>query len=333
MAYGRVCEFVGPCVFLCVRSRLAGARPLPAMANRIRSFGFVAFSLLAAAACANPTSIDSDPTAEAPPPPVDNGAGTTVATGVGPSLGGATGSGGAAGAAGMGGEAGAPGGGGATGTGGAPTTTPGLEGSWAFEDLGEATTKDGSGHAHHGSLVGSGVTLTKSGKVGAAASFSGGDGRISISGATALDFNSAATIELWVKLSSTSTGAIVARQGSSGDGVRIRTSAGNVQVAFTRPGGSAMVTSDPNMLTNAWTHVAVVNDGSSLKLYLNGKLHRSEAGGQLGNVSGNLYVGKSGTDSALNGYVDELKWWSVARTNAEICSDAGGAWTNGECAL
>lgn len=200
--------------------------------------------------------------------------------------------------------------------------------------MGVTTTKDHSGHAHHGALVGSGVSIVNGGKVGSAASFSGGDGRVSISSNSSLDFTTAATIELWVKLSSTTSGSIVARQGTGGDGVRIGTSQGNVQASFTRLGiGSAIVTSDPGVLSSGWTHVAVVNDGSSLKLYLDGKLHRTEVGGQLGYVNGNLNVGKSGTDSALNGYVDELKWWSVARTHQQICGDAAGVWNNGECTL
>ena len=234
----------------------------------------------------------------------------------------------------MAGAAGAAGEAGSGGTGGEPTTKPGLEGAWNFEDFGATTAKDESGHAHHGSLVGSGVSIVKGGKVGSAASFSGGDGRISITGASSLDFVKAASIEFWVKLSGMTTGAIVSRVGPSGDGVKVRTSQGNVQVSFVRAGsGSAIVTSDPNVLTTGWTHVAVVNDGSSLKLYLNGKLHRSETGGQLGYVSGDLFVGKNGSDVALNGYVDELKWWSVARTNEEICSDAVGVWASGECTL
>jgi hypothetical protein len=290
-----------------------------------------ALSLLATSACAVPA--DDGVGAEEPAPLASgNLAGSDLVTGAFSGAGGSSGGSGAGGAGGDAGAAGSPavggnGGGGATGM-------PGLEGEWSFEDLGSTSTKDESGNGHHGVLVGSGVKIVNGGKVGAAASFSGGDGRISVASDSALDFTSAATIELWVKLSGFTTGAIVARAGANGDGVRVRTSQGNVQVSFTRASyGSAIVTSDPSVLSTSWTHVAVVNDGSTLKLYLNGKLHRTETGGQLGYVSGELFVGKSGSDSALNGYVDELKWWSVARTPEEVCSDAGGTFAAGDCTL
>lgn len=308
------------------------------MANRTTFSGLAAqlaaLCFLATAACAAPTGIENEEAGESgePAPVAESSVGANEVTGLAPSAGGATGSGGSSGAAGAAGAAGAGGDAGGGGAGGGPTGTPGLEGAWSFEDVGALTTKDGSGNSHNGSLVGSGVSIVAGGKTGSAASFSGGDGRISIPGASSLDFMKAATIELWVKLSAATPGAIVARVGSSGGGVRVRTSQGNVQVAFTRAGGSAIAISDIGVLSG-WTHVAAVNDGVSLKLYINGKLHRTETGGQLGYVSGDLYVGKSGTDSALNGYVDELKWWSIARTNEEICSDAAGSWVGGECVL
>ncbi len=299
----------------------------------------VCFSL--SAACAAPTTgigQEGEPTpsaGEPAAPPAQNGSGSDQVTGLAPGAGGAPSSGGAGGLAGAAGAAGAAGQTGSGGTGGALTATPGLEGEWNFDDAGATSTKDTSGHAHHGALVGSGVSVVAGGKVGSALSFAGTSGRVSVPGGTALDLVKAGSIEFWVKLSGLTSGSIVSRISASGDGVRVRTTQGNLQVTFLRAsGGSAIVTSDPAVLGSTWVHVAVVNDGASLKLYLNGKLHRSETGGQLGYVSGDLVMGANGTnDSALNGYLDELKWWSVARTNEEICADAGGAWASGECAL
>lgn len=312
------------------------------MANRTSFLGLAAklaaVSFLSTAACAAPTEFHDDAAgtgAEPAPPVQDNVSGSNVATGLAPGSAGATGSGGGGGQAGAAGAAGAAGEAGAGGSGGEPTKTAGLEGSWSFEDVGATTVKDESGNSHHGSLLGSGVSQVKGGKIGSAASFSGGDGRITIPSSSSLDFVKAATIEFWVKLSSLTAGTIVSRTTAGGDGVRIRTSQGNVQVSFVRASmGSAIVTSDQGVLNSGWNHVAAVNDGASLRLYINGKLHRTETGGQLGYVVGDLVVGKNGSgDVALNGYVDELNWWSVARSVEEVCSDAGGNWVGGECSL
>ncbi|HMR81324.1 MAG TPA: hypothetical protein PKD61_39700, partial [Polyangiaceae bacterium] len=71
-----------------------------------------------------------------------------------------------------------------------------------------------------------------------------------------------------------------------------------------------------------------------LKLYLNGKLDSSVVGGNMGAVVSNLVIGKNeNTDTAFNGTLDELKWWGVARTPAEICVDAGGTLSGASCSL
>jgi hypothetical protein len=156
----------------------------------------------------------------------------------------------------------------------------------------------------------------------------GATGMVVAKSSPSLDMLTGGTIELWVKLSAVSAGSIVARgTGMNDHSVRIKTAQGNVQVYFTRAGGgSAILTSDPNVLsTGQWTHVAATNDGSTLKLYINGTLHTSGTGGQLGSLYSDLHVGKSaGTDSAFNGAIDELRWWTVARTDTEVCEDAGG---------
>jgi hypothetical protein len=130
-----------------------------------------------------------------------------------------------------------------------------------------------------------------------------------------------------------STGTILSRLSPSGDGIRIRSSQGNLQVTFTRAsGGSVVATTDAGMLGSTWTHVAVVNDGSALRVYLDGQLHRTEVGGKLGLVASDLFIGAGGSsDTAINGYVDELAWWSIALTPEEVCTDAGGTWANSDC--
>jgi hypothetical protein len=109
-----------------------------------------------------------------------------------------------------------------------------------------------------------------------------------------------------------------------------------VQVVFSRASqGSAILTSDYDVLSGNWSHLAVVNDGAQLSLYVNGQLVTSVPGGSLGPLASNLHIGKSeGVDPAFNGVVDEIKWWTVARGEDEICQDAGGVWAQASgCSL
>ncbi|MCB9581227.1 MAG: LamG domain-containing protein [Polyangiaceae bacterium] len=278
--------------------------------------------LFACGACANAVGMDdtgaqppaNEPGYQAAPPPVlgnqgDDSTGMPETSGSG----GAAGAGGEAGAAGAGGQGGAP--------------TVGLSAYYDFETNSGAVS-DESGHGNDGMALGSGVAFV-SGKNGKGASFSGGDGRIVIPANASLDFSSAATIELWVRLSGVSSGTILSRGIGSGDSqVRIKTNLGNIQVVFSRASqASAILTSDYDVIGSGWSHVAVVNDGSELSLYVNGKLSSSVAGGALGPLVSNLHIGKSeGPEPAFNGVVDEVKWWTVARTVDEICIDAGGTY-------
>ena len=101
-----------------------------------------------------------------------------------------------------------------------------------------------------------------------------------------------------------------------------------------RGSGSAILTSNPNTLSTGWSHVAIVNDGSELKLYVDGALNSSVAGGYLGALASNLVLGKNeSTDMAFSGSIDELKWWTVARTPPQICTDAGGTFNGTSCSL
>lgn len=293
-------------------------------------------ALLGTAACATGVDVDDGTAigAEAPAPPETSGSGSDQVTGLGPASGGSTSTGGSGG---MGGNAGEPAGGaagaggGTGGNGGAPTT-PGLEASYSFEDTGNKILDD-SGHANHGLLAPSGATILAGGKSGNALSFSGGSGYVRVPANASLDFKSAATIELWVKLSSVSAGTIVSRLSASGEGVRVRSSQGNVQVTFSREGlGTAVATTDPGLLGSTWTHVAIVNNGTELRIYIDGKLSRTEMGGKLGSAGPDLFIGSgSASDNAINGYVDELSWWSVALDAEDICTDAGHTWANGAC--
>jgi hypothetical protein len=212
-------------------------------------------------------------------------------------------------------------------------TVPGLNGFWRFEET-TGPVFDYSGNNLHGTAQGAGLTRGATGHSGNAISFGGTDGAVKIPTSPKLDFTSGATIEFWIKLSSVTLGTILSRGTGSGDShVRIKTQAGNVNVSFGKAGlGAATLISSTGVLpTQQWTHVAVVNDGSQLRLYVSGKLVTSAPGGYLGSMSQDLYLGKSlASDTSLNGTLDEVQWFDVARSDQEICSDAGASWVAAE---
>ena len=67
---------------------------------------------------------------------------------------------------------------------------------------------------------------------------------------------------------------------------------------------------------NAWTHFALVYDGTNVKLYANGIL-KADKTRSLNTVSNTFYIGKWGSNY-FDGQIDEVRVWNVARTQEQI---------------
>ncbi len=78
--------------------------------------------------------------------------------------------------------------------------------------------------------------------------------------------------------------------------------------------------------TNAWTHVACSTDGSTVRVYINGSQIAMMAGGSPLGTGDNLgtYLGaNSPNGEVLIGTIDQIRFWNVARTPAQMCAAAG----------
>jgi hypothetical protein len=196
---------------------------------------------------------------------------------------------------------------------------------------------DSSGHGHHGSASGSGVSRGQPGRIGRAIAFSGG--HVQVPASRDLDFRDAATIELWVRIDHggpMDVGSTVSRgTGNNDDNVLMNTSCGNMQTIFSHNGKTTNVTSECGAIPGGrWTHIAVVNDGKQLSVFVNGALARVEAGGVMGPIAADLFMGiRSSGIFPLHGALDEVQWWNITRSAPEVCADAGGTWTGRACSL
>jgi hypothetical protein len=214
---------------------------------------------------------------------------------------------------------------------------PGLAAWYRFEET-TGPVLDSSGHDHHGAAF-SGLQRGAPGRVGRGLFFAGGNVRIPAS--PDLDFTTAATIELWIRIDPAlgkNVGSTVSRgTGNQDDNVLMNTSCGNMQLIFSRMdvANATNVTSDCGAIPVCqWTHIAYVNDGRTLALYINGELAKKGKGGFLGPLVTDLYLGRRAQGIfPFAGTMDEIQWWREARTQAQICADAGGLWSGGRCVL
>jgi hypothetical protein len=78
-------------------------------------------------------------------------------------------------------------------------------------------------------------------------------------------------------------------------------------------------TSVEQITPGTWSHIAATYDGSMVKVYINGKLSTSSGWGSGLTDSGtNLLLGSRSGTTFYSGQMDEVRVWTVARTDAEI---------------
>jgi hypothetical protein len=210
----------------------------------------------------------------------------------------------------------------------------GLVGSWHFNEGSGTTAFDSSGNNNHGTLY-SGTTVCSNpptagcpqwvdGKFGKALSFDGVDDyvRIPVSSGSSLDFagKNKITVVAWVKaLSSVTANADTFIGQDTSFFMRWRQGGGN-NWGVGIYNGAWRELSVPGAL-NTWTHLALVYDGSILKLYKDGVLAASLAtsGNLVANVK-EINIGRfpTATTQRFNGIIDEVRIYNRALSDAEI---------------
>ena len=86
-------------------------------------------------------------------------------------------------------------------------------------------------------------------------------------------------------------------------------------------GGETKLDGNTALSTDVWYHVAATYDGSDMKIYINGEEDASKS--QTGDLTAasTFWIGAVSSDRYLNGQMDEVRVWNVARTAAEIRAD------------
>lgn len=200
-----------------------------------------------------------------------------------------------------------------------PTSTPdsNLKGYWKFDETSGTTAYDSSGNGKDGIV--NGAVWTTGGKSNGALDFDGVDDYVSlpnIVNPSATNFTATA----WVKLDSSfgSNQTILQQEGTSGRGWLYRTTNTGQLSSFL---GNATTSSTGVINTGAWYYVAVVLNGGTIQLYLNGQPDGS-ATRTMESSTGNMRVGRHKNSSTNNeewdGIIDQVRIYDRALTITEI---------------
>lgn len=194
----------------------------------------------------------------------------------------------------------------------------------AFNEGAGTTTEDRSGYSQSGLL--SNTTWSATGKFGGALSFNGSSSSVIVTDSNALDLTNGMTLMAWVRPAAGGSWRTVLLKEGSGDLAYALYSSTDSN----RPGGyfvtSGGVTRGLQAGTalplNAWTHVALNYNGTTMTLFVNGaQVGSAGAAGGIGPTSGPLRIGGNSIWAEwFNGLIDEVRVFNRALSLAEIQS-------------
>lgn len=217
----------------------------------------------------------------------------------------------------------------------------GLAAWYRFEETEGPLVIDATGHGHNGMISGSSQRMP--GKVGMGLRLTTGFVRVPAD--PGIDFVTAGTVEVWLRVPPSTIGGGVFNVLSRGTGnndnlVSFNSSCGNIQSIFQHTssppvGVTAPTTNCNHLVGDTWQHIAITNDDASAKVYLDGVEVASGPGGFLGAQTSDLIMGRreQGVFIIPDGTLDEVKWWTIARSAAEVCADAGGNMSGAICSI
>ncbi len=192
-------------------------------------------------------------------------------------------------------------------------SSEGLVAHWKFDDGSGSTATDSAG-TNNGTLNG-GPTWT-AGRIDGALSFDGVDDYVVAAPVAALASDTL-TAQAWIRTSEYAGILNPILTQNAGSGYYFYVDSG--RPAFYVVVGAIYVRAISTETINAeqWYHVAGTNDGSDLKLYIDGQLEDSaDSTGFLG-VSGNVHIGLASA-FYYNGLIDDVRIYNRAVTESEF---------------
>jgi hypothetical protein len=201
---------------------------------------------------------------------------------------------------------------------------PGLVAAYGFNERIGVLTFDASGQANTGTL--SGATWTANGRFGSALSFNGTDAWLTIADAPSLDLTTGMTVEAWVNPSSdTGTRTVALKETAGGFAYALYSAVtGQRPVGYVHTRKDLSAPGSSAVPLNTWTHLAMTFNGTSLRLYVNGALVRTQNTNDSAIISspGALRIGGNAVfGEYFRGIIDEVRIYNRALAPSEIQID------------
>jgi PKD repeat protein len=206
-------------------------------------------------------------------------------------------------------------------------TTTGLVAAYGFDESNGTTVTDASGQGNHGTI--SGASRITTGRFGNALSFNGTSDWVTVNSSPSFDMTSSMTIEAWVYPTSTAAASqtLVTKEVSGNVAYYLAASSSSSTPQFSViTGGGAWwnLYGTSALAANTWVHLAATYDGTTQRLYINGtEVARRAQSGDMMVGSGALRIGGNSLwGEYFKGYIDEVRIYNRALTQAQIAADS-----------
>jgi hypothetical protein len=200
-----------------------------------------------------------------------------------------------------------------------PSSQPGLVGWWQFDEGNGIQANDSSGNGRNGIISGAAWTA---GKYGNALSFRGTNPDI-VKVPTSLGLSGSFSILFWTQLNvNPNSEPVYAGWLCQPSTFSIEINHNTGQVIFF-PVNAPPIQSVFGTSTSDWSFVAVVQNGASRQIYINGILDSSDSNGAALPLNTNsFFIGTGWSNGYINAVIDEVQVYNRALNSSEILSDA-----------
>lgn len=174
------------------------------------------------------------------------------------------------------------------------------------------THYDSTVYARNGTQVG-GVTQDAVGKIGGADDFDGGDDQVQCA---SVNLGSSWTMGGWFNLDVKNEGGRGMLNIGGAARLRLHEVLGRVKVRYYDGSGFVTKSLFSSISTNAWTHIFLTYNGTTLRGYKNGSA--VAVGATIVIPSGAGYIGYGGIYNRFDGTIDEVRFSDVVRSAAWV---------------
>ena len=214
----------------------------------------------------------------------------------------------------------------------APAAATGLVAAYGFNEGTGTSTADASGNGHTGTLTN--ATWSTQGRFGNALSFNGTNAWVTVASTALLNPTTALTLEAWVfpTAHSPNWNNVIIKERAGGEIYNLYSHTDALRptvyvVPAATPNSPVNATGTADLALNAWSHLAVTYDATTLRLFVNGVQVGTRAlTGALLTSTGVLRIGGNSIwGEFFQGRIDEIRIYNRALTTTEIQTDMATA--------